>query len=94
MVGHAQMGRADRRLRQIFLAASEETLGGLPAIFFGDCAQLPPIGDTSLYSSKTSGGWRLDLALEWRQVFESFQQSITLSRIFCQEGEDPEQIKF
>ena len=94
MVGRAQMGRADRQLWQIFPTASEETLGGLPAIFFGDFAQLPPIGDTPLYSSKMSGGRRLGLALEGCRVFESFQQSITLSCIFCQEGEDPEQIKF
>jgi hypothetical protein len=66
MVGRAQMGRADRRLRQVFPAASEDTLGSLPAIFFGDFAQLPPIGDTPLYSSKTSGGRRLGLALEGR----------------------------
>jgi hypothetical protein len=32
--------------------------------------------------------------LEGRRVFESFNQSITLSRIFRQEGEDPEQVKF
>ncbi|KAG6881306.1 hypothetical protein C0995_002339, partial [Termitomyces sp. Mi166 len=78
----------------MFPSASEELLGGLPAILFGDFAQLPPIGDTPLYSSKTTGGRHLGLALEGHRAFESFMQSITLSHIFCQEGEDPDQIRF
>jgi hypothetical protein len=93
MVGRVQMGCSDCHLCQAFPENSDETLGGLPALFFGDFAQLPPIGDTPLYSTKPSGQ-HLALALEGQRVFESFKQSITLSRIFHQEGENPEQVKF
>jgi hypothetical protein len=83
MVGRAQMGKCDRHLRQAFPGNSDEILGGLPALFFGDFAQLPPIGDTPLYSTKNSG-YHLALTQEGRRVFESFEKSITLSRIVLQ----------
>jgi ATP-dependent DNA helicase PIF1 len=67
-------------------------LGGLPALFFEDFAQLPLIGDTPLYSTKNSGQ-HLALIQEGRRVFDSCNKSITLSRIFHQ-GEDPDQVKF
>jgi ATP-dependent DNA helicase PIF1 len=59
----------------------------------GDFAQLPPIGDTPLYSTKDTRK-KHALTVEGRRVFDSFNQSITLSRIFRQEGSDPEQIQF
>ena len=34
------------------------------------------------------------LTTEGRTVFELFNQSITLSQIFCQAGENPEQMAF
>lgn len=54
MVGRAQMGRCDRRLRQANPSHADDILGGYPAIFFGDFAQLPPIGDSPLYSTKVA----------------------------------------
>ena len=48
MVGHAQLGHVDCCLCQAFPSHSGDILGGLPAIFLGDFAQLPPIGDTPL----------------------------------------------
>jgi ATP-dependent DNA helicase PIF1 len=93
MVGRAQMGRCDRCLRQAFPENAGDCLGGIPAIFFGDFAHLPPIGDTPLYAT-TSSARKHALTMEGRHVFESFNKSITLSRIFRQEGNDPEQIQF
>jgi hypothetical protein len=94
MIGRAQMGKCDRRLRQAFPQAKDETLGGLATITFGDFPQLPPIGDTPLYSSKLATGNRGGLTGEGRTVFESFTQSVELKRVFRQEGESPEQIQF
>jgi DNA replication protein DnaC len=93
MVGRAQMGRCDRRLRQAFPQNAEEILGGIPSIIFGDFAQLPPIGDTPLYSTKESRK-RAALHEEGRRVFESFSQSVTLDKVYRQAGEDAEQVKF
>ncbi len=93
MVGRAQMGHCDRHLKQAFPENTGDSLGGIPAIFFGDFAQLPPIGDTPLYTT-TSSARKHALTMEGRHVFESLKKSITLSRIFRQEGNDPEQIQF
>jgi ATP-dependent DNA helicase PIF1 len=92
MVGRAQMGKADRRLRQIFPADLDETLGGIPSIFFGDFGQLPPVGDSPLYSTKAGQGTRADLVNEGRRVFEDFTRSVTLSTVYRQSG--PEQSAF
>jgi hypothetical protein len=44
----------DCRLRQTYPQDADEILGGIPTIFFGDFAQLPPVGDTPMYSNKHS----------------------------------------
>ncbi|KAJ7347558.1 hypothetical protein DFH08DRAFT_699376, partial [Mycena albidolilacea] len=94
MIGRAQMGCCDRRLRQAFPSAADDILGGLPALVFGEFFQLPPIGDTPLYSDKPIVGRRAGLSTEGCAVFESFTQSVTLQKVFCQEGDNPEQVQF
>jgi len=54
MVGRSQVGRMDHRLYQAYPQNADEILGGMPAIFFGDFAQLPPVGDSPMYSDKRS----------------------------------------
>jgi hypothetical protein len=93
MVGRTQMGRIDHRLRQIHPSEATEFLGGMPALIFGDFAQLPPVGDTPLYSDKSSSS-RTSLSQEGRMVFENFTQSVTLDTIFHQAGEDNVQVAF
>jgi ATP-dependent exoDNAse (exonuclease V) alpha subunit len=93
MVGRSQVGRMDCRLCQTYPQFADEILGGIPAIFFGDFAQLPPVGDTPMYSNKHSG-YRTALHAEGHCVFESFKQSITLETVYRQAGEEPEQKKF
>ena len=61
----------------------------MPALLFGDFGQLPPIGDTPMYSTKDSGK-NYALTQEGRHVYESFSQSVTLGQIFRQNGENPE----
>jgi hypothetical protein len=93
MVGRSQLGRVDHRLRQAYPQNADEIFGGIPAIFFGGFAQLPPVGDSPIYSDKPSG-YRTALNAEGRRVFESFNQSVTLQTVFCQTGQDEEQVKF
>jgi hypothetical protein len=93
MVGRSQLGRVDRRLCQAYPRNADEILGGIPAIFFGDFAQLPPVGDSPIYSDKPSV-YCTALNAEGRRVFESFSQSVTLQTVFRQTGQDEEQVKF
>ena len=46
MVGRSQVGHMDHCLCQAYPQNADEILGGMPAIFFGDFAQLPPVGDS------------------------------------------------
>jgi hypothetical protein len=49
MIGRTMAGKMDSRLRQII---TDEVMGGVGVLLFGDFAQLPPVGDSPLYSSK------------------------------------------
>jgi ATP-dependent DNA helicase PIF1 len=60
---------------------SDEILSGMSTIFFGDFAQLPPVGDSAMYSDKQSG-YCTALHAEGCHVFGSFKQSVTLNTIF------------
>jgi len=59
----------DRQLCQAHPQHADKILGGMPAIFFGDFAQLPPVGDSSMYSDKASSYCEA-LHAEGRHVFE------------------------
>ena len=88
MIGRVQLGRSDRRLRQAFPQKADEILGGLPALFFGDFAQLPPIGDVPLFSNKDYEGTdRASLLQQGKTVYNSLTKSVTLTQIFRQQGE-------
>jgi hypothetical protein len=54
MVGRSQVGHIDHCLCQAHPQNADEILGGIPAIFFGDFVQLPPVGDSPMYSNKQS----------------------------------------
>ena len=54
MVGRSQVGHMDCHLYQAYPQNADEILGGIPAIFFGDFAQLPPVGDSPMYLDKIS----------------------------------------
>ena len=83
----------DHHLYQAYPQNADEILGGIPAIFFGDFAQLPPVGDSPMYSDKRSA-YCTALHEEVHCVFESFYQSVTLKTVFCQIGKNAEQVKF
>jgi ATP-dependent DNA helicase PIF1 len=60
-------------------------LGGIGVLLFGDFAQLPPVGDSPLYSSKVP---LKPLLITGKDVYLSLNQSITLQQIFHQQGDD------
>ena len=62
---------------------------------FGDFAQLPPVGDSPLYStSETRSTGLRSLRMEGLNAYCSFNQSITLTTIHRQAGTDLEQVRF
>jgi hypothetical protein len=93
MVGRSQVGQMGHWLHQANTQGTDNILGGIPAIFFGDFSQLPPVADSPMYSDKTSS-YCIALHTEGQHVFESFKQFVTLSTIFCQTSQDPKQVKF
>jgi ATP-dependent DNA helicase PIF1 len=93
MVGRVQLGRSDRHLWQAFPQKADETLGGIPALFLGDFAQLPPIGDTPLFSNKDyAGSDHASLLQQGKAVYSLLTKSVTLTQIFCQQGDDADQV--
>ena len=88
MIGRTMAGKMDSRLRQI---VGDDIMGGIGVLLLGDFAQLPPVADTPLYSSKLP---LKPLQIAGRDVYFSFNQSITLQHIFRQQGNDPESQQF
>ena len=87
MIGRVQLSRCDRCLCQAFPQKADETLGGLPALSFGDFAQFPPIGDTPLFSNKDYEGTdHASLLQQGKTVYNSLTKSVTLTQIFHQQG--------
>ena len=82
MIGRTTAGKMDSRLQQII---ADEVMGGIGVLLFGDFAQLPPVCDSPLYSSKVA---LRPLAIAGKDVYFSFTQSVTLQHIFCQQGDD------
>ena len=89
----SQVGHIDHPLHQAYPQNADKILGGMPAIFLGDFAQLPPVGDSAMYSEKRSA-YCTALHEEGHCVFESFNQSVTLKTVFNQIGQNAEQVKF
>ena len=88
MIGRTMAGKMDSRLWQI---VDDDIMGGIGVLLLGDFAQLPPVTDTPLYSSKLP---LKPLQIAGRDVYFSFNQSITLQHIFHQQGNDPESQQF
>jgi hypothetical protein len=76
MVGRSKVGQMDHHLHQAHPQNADEISGGIPTIFFGDFGQLPPVGDSPMYSDKPLA-YRTALHAEGHCVFESFKQSVT-----------------
>jgi len=83
----------DHCLCQAHPQNADEIFGGIPTISFGDFGQLPPVGDSPMYSDKPSA-YHTALYAENCHVFEYFKQSVTLNTIYCQTDQSAKQVAF
>lgn len=78
MVGLRLLAQTDSRLRQIFPQAADQPFGGVSVALFGDFAQLPPVGDTPLYSPpSTAATDNGTMSREGGTVYHLFSDSLT-----------------
>ena len=74
----------DAHLCEVFPSQCTTPFGGCSIILLGDFGQLPPVKDIPMYAGSSHGN-----AL-WK-IFNTF---VTLSTMFCQQGNSPSQISF
>jgi ATP-dependent DNA helicase PIF1 len=90
MVGQDLLGKMDSRLSQLKPGESEEPLGGMSALLFGDFAQLPPVCDKPLFSPAGMTPEKM----QGKRAYESFTHSVALTHVFRQAGADAESVAF
>jgi ATP-dependent DNA helicase PIF1 len=97
MVGRKLFSRMDARLRDAFPEKQNEMFGGCSILLLGDFAQLPPVGDISLFNlhPQVRGNPETVMASnKGRALYITLTESITLDRIMRQQGEDPPAVQF
>jgi hypothetical protein len=87
MVSLRQLNWIHKRLCEIFPQARDRPFAGVSIIIAGDYYQLPPVGESGLYSTgKTSN----PDTLVGQQLYRLFDRTITLDVIKRQQGDDAE----
>ena len=84
MVGRRVLGQIDKRLREAFPRHSEQLLGGRSMILVGDFGQLPPVGDTALWSRVEAG---CVSSMAGAQAFSSFLTVVVLDTVVRQSND-------
>ena len=89
MLGQAMFGWVDNRLRQA-TAKTDELLGGISVILTGDLAQLPPVGDKSLYHTSPTS----QIGQQGQFVYHLFNKVVLLTENNRVTGNDVNQTRF
>ena len=86
MISSLQMYWASDRVQQATFN-SDQYFGGVPTVIFGDAGQLPPVGGTQLWVSKTSTGKPLGpLAMNGHTLYKSIETVMSLTEVKRQRG--------
>jgi hypothetical protein len=87
MISSLQMFWISERLKQ-GVNNEDECFGGVPIVFFGDPAQLPPVGGSPLWAEKTSDKKPLTtLALQGNAIYKGIATVSWLTHVRRQEGQ-------
>ena len=89
MLGQTTFAWVYRRLRQA-TGKSDEPLGGISPIMFGDFAQLPPVGDRPLFAPASDQ----QLPFQGFTIYRQFTTVVILKQIQRQCGTNPEDQAF
>ena len=91
IVGRQQLSLIHRRLCQTFPTQAHMSFGGVSVILFGGMGQLPPIGESPLYTNTACRGVDTNRG---RQLYLTFEVVIQLRQIMRQSGNSASQVKF
>jgi ATP-dependent DNA helicase PIF1 len=95
MVGQRTLAMIDSRLRQVLPRNSDIPFANINLALVGDFAQLPPVGDTPLYSPPSSAHTdNGELGRAGSVLYRLIAKSYHLRIIHRQLGDSPEQIQF
>ena len=95
MLGLRTLAQIDSRCRQLFPANANLPFGHLNVALVGDFAQLPPVGDTPLYSPpSTAASENGCLSRDGSALYRLFNQSFRLRVVHRQGGDSPDQVTF
>jgi hypothetical protein len=85
----------DSRCREIFPEKANTSFGNLNMALVGDFAQLPPVGDTPLYSPPSSAATENgNLGRDGSVLYRLFTKSYRLQIVHRQLGDSPVQVRF
>ena len=86
MIGQRLFHMVDMRLREIFPSKNDIFFGGLSIILIGDWKQLPPVGDSPLFDSKSKCPAGFNIYCEFKDV-------ITFNKVERQTGDSQKQFR-
>jgi hypothetical protein len=95
MLGLRTLAQIDSRCRQFFPEHADIPFENLNIALIGDFAQLPPVGDTPLYSPPSSATSENGcFSRDGNTLYRLFSTSFSLQTVHRQDGNSPSQVQF
>ena len=91
MIDLLELFQIDVRLKQIFLNCFNKPFKGMNILLYGDFYQLPSVDASSLYD--TQPAVKIELTTV-KELYQRFNETVQLTQIMCQQGENNSFIQF